>query len=350
MDILSKIRQANLLGRGGAGYPVAKKWEAVMSAPGQRKFVVCNASEGEPGVKKDGFLLEKFPEKIFLGMHIAAEFLHAEKSILYLNPSLYKKLYVGLKKIAWDYSVEIFLKPESAGYIGGEETSILNALEKRRIEPRLRPPFPTISGLWNAPTLINNAETFYAVSLIDSGDYHATRFYTISGDTIYPGVYEFPEDYTIRRILEETHNWPNFNFFAQIGGSASGEVLHSRQLERKAAGTGSITIYSQHKHLPLDIIKKWLDFFKAQSCGKCTPCREGTLRLREILDQKEIDWKIFRNLLDTLADTAFCGLGSSVPLPIISFIINVLPDYENATIGLTEEAKRDIHKNFLSVV
>jgi NADH:ubiquinone oxidoreductase subunit F (NADH-binding) len=328
MDIIQKIKKSGLTGRGGAGFPTAIKWEAVKNSEGQKKYVVCNASEGEPGIKKDGYLFDKFPEKIIAGMNIAIDFLNAEKGYIYLKPEYYKKYQAKLTKLIIGTKIELFRKPEEAGYIGGEETSALNCLEGKRIEPRLRPPFPTTNGLWNCPTLINNVETFYAVSLINDNKYENKRLYTLNGDTLWTGVYELPESWTIEQVLKETNNFPNFDFFVQVGGDASGEVLNGTQLDKPIGGGASITIYSILKHQPLDLFKYWINFFMMQSCGQCTPCREGTYRLNEIINSKSPDWNLIKDLLVDLSDSSFCALGASVPVPINSFIANALPLYK----------------------
>jgi len=325
VDILSKIKKANLVGRGGAGFPVEKKWSAVKNAIGDKKYVVCNASEGEPGVAKDGYILEHYPEKVIDGMKIAVDFLGAEKGYIFLNHSYYKKLNKKLIKLLKDSKIEIFAKPINAGYIGGEESAILNAIEGKRIEPRLKPPFPTTRGLWGCPTLINNVETFYNVSLVISGNYKNNRFYTITGDCPNEGVYELPDNLTIEKLLNQTKNYPKFSFFVQIGGLACGEVLNSSQLKRQVSGAGSIAVYSLAKNSFKKIIKGWLNFFAGESCGQCTPCREGVYRLNEVFSEENINWELFNGLLDNLSDASFCALGGSIPIPIKSFMKNVYP-------------------------
>ena len=329
MNILSKIKQVGLVGRGGAGFPVEKKWfsvaKAMESKPAtERKcYVVCNASEGEPGVFKDGYILEHHADKVIDGMKIAVDFLQAEKAYLYINHNYYKKLNKKLTVLLKDSKIEIFAKPINAGYIGGEESAILNAIEGKRIEPRLKPPFPTINGLWDCPTLINNVETFYNVSLVAADQYANKRFYTITGDCPNEGVYELPDSLTIEKVLKQTKNYPKFSFFTQIGGGASGEVLNSSQLKRQVSGAGSIAVCSLSKNNFKKIIKDWLDFYNNESCGQCTTCREGVFRLKEVFSQEKIDWVLFNDLLDNLKDTSFCALGGSVPMPINSFIKNV---------------------------
>jgi len=326
MDIVNKIKQANLIGRGGAGFSVEKKWQAVKEAIGDKKYVVCNAAEGEPGVYKDGYILEHYPEKVIDGMKIAIDFLSAEKGYIFLNYSYNKKLHKKLTKLLQNLPIEIFVKPINAGYIGGEESAVLNAIEGKRIEPRLKPPFPTTVGLWNRPTLINNVETFYNVSLVAASQYANKRFYTITGDCPNEGVYELPDSLTIEKALNQTKNYPKFTFFVQIGGDASGEILNSTQLKRGVSGAGSIRVYSLGKNNFKKAIKSWLDFFVNESCGQCTPCREGVYRLNEIFSKEKIDWPMFNSLLDNLSDTSICAFGSSVPAPIKSFMKNIYTD------------------------
>ena len=247
-NIIEKLKESGLSGRGGACFPTWMKWNMVAEAKGEKKYVVCNASEGEPGIAKDLYLLENHAERVIGGMKIAIEFLGAKKGYLYLNPRYYKKLAKKLQAKIGGLPIEVFAKSHATGYVGGEETSALNHIEGKRVEPRLRPPFPPAKGLWGCPTLVNNVETFYAVSLIDEGKYEHKRFYTLNGDCLWTGVYELPEDWTVKKILEETANYPKFDFFAQVGGDAAGEVLNSGQLDKPAGGGGSITVYSIIKY------------------------------------------------------------------------------------------------------
>ncbi len=327
-NIIAKIKKAGLVGRGGAGFPVWLKWQMVHKARGPKKYVVCNIAEGEPAVNKDKYILKHYPERVIDGVKIALYFLRARQAFIYLNPDYEKELAPVLKKIIGQAPIEIFVKPPSAGYIGGEETSALNAIEGRRIEPRLRPPFPTIQGLWGCPTLVNNAETFYNVSLVYAKAYKKTRFYSISGDCLWAGVYEYSQDHTIKQILKASNNYPNFPFFVQVGGGAAGLVLNFHQLDQPVSGAGSIVIYSLAKHSPRQLLKNWSKFFKQQSCGQCVPCREGTYRLWQILKKKTIDWELLAEILLNLKEASFCALGASVPVPLASFIKNVLPYYQ----------------------
>lgn len=323
-NIIQKLKKSQLLGRGGACFPVWKKWEMVKNAEGDKKYIVCNASEGEPGVLKDGYILKAYPERVVDGITIAMEFLEADKAYIYINASYYDKYSGILKKLIGAKNIELFRKPHRAGYIGGAETALLNNLEGKHAEPRLKPPYPTTNGLWGCPTLVNNVETFLEVSLVNADVYRHTRFYTVSGDCIHHGVYEYPVSYSIKDILEKTDNYPDFDFFVQVGGDGAGSVYNSRQLDLCVEGSGSITIYSEKKHEPIDLIKNWVVFFRDESCGQCTPCREGTYRLKEILNRKNVNWPAFFELLDVMDETSLCALGKSVSIPIRSYLDNVL--------------------------
>lgn len=322
-NVLDKIKKAGLVGRGGACFSTAKKWSAVRNAVGDKKYAVCNAAEGEPGVSKDGYILENFGDKVIDGLKLAIDFLKAEKAFIYLNYAYNKKLGKKIKKLINGAPIEIFVKPISAGYIGGEESAVLNAIEGRRIEPRLKPPFPTAAGLWNSPTLINNVETFYNVSLVNAGEFKNKRFYTITGDCPNEGVYELADDLTIEKILKQTKNYPKFKFFVQVGGNASGEVFNAKQLKRPASGAGSIAVYSLVKNNFKKAVKNWLDFYLNESCGQCTACREGVYRLREALLMEKIDRLMVNDLLENLSDSSFCALGSAITTPIRSLMQNV---------------------------
>src|SRR6056297_937518 len=292
MDILAKIKKANLVGRGGACFPTALKWEMVKKAPSKQKYIICNASEGEPGVKKDGYILKYKTQEVIKGMELAKKFLRKEgkgvkvKSYIYINEDYYHNLGPKLLRFIGKKDIEIFVKKHTSGYIGGEETSILNSMEGKRVEPRLRPPFPTTQGLWGYPTIINNVETFLNVSLVEKGEYKKERYYTIGGKVKNKGVFCLPENLNIEKILKETGNYPKFDFFVQVGGGGSGVVLNNRQLKRSAEGAGTITIYKLKGHNSSKMIKKWIEFFLNQSCGQCTPCREGVYRLKKTIENQ----------------------------------------------------------------
>lgn len=323
-DIIKKLKDSGLVGRSGAGFPTWQKWTMVKEAPSKTKYVVCNASEGEPGVLKDLYLLEHHPEVVVDGMRIAIDYFKADKGIIFINPKYHKKLEKKLKAAIGNNIIELFRKEHSAGYIGGEETSMLNHIEGRRVEPRFRPPYPQTCGLNGCPTLVNNVETFYDISLINSGKYEHTRFYTINGDCLNTGVFEFSDSWTIEEILRKTENYPKFDFFVQVGGDGAGFIYNAAQLMQPVTGSGSITVFSVMKHRPIDLIRQWSSFFLEESCGQCTPCREGNYRLKEILADKIPDWQLFSDILANFSATSFCGLGIASSWAINSYIRNVI--------------------------
>jgi len=321
-DIIQKIQEAGLRGRGGAGFSAHLKWEAVKNAPGEKKYVICNAAEGEPGVSKDGFLLENHPAEVIQGIRIAVEFLGAAAAFIYLRKDYYDKFQTKLKDAIGDLPIKLFKK--TSGYLGGEETVLLEDMEGRRPEPREKPPYPTERGLYGCPTLINNAETFYDIARIAAGKYERKRFYSLSGDIRHPGVYELPEDWGVGKILQETDNWPEADFFVQSGGGASGEILTSAETDKPVGGAGAIIVYDRQKTNPVELMRRWTGFYLRENCGQCVPCREGVCRLNEILTQPEINWELLRDILFSLRETSFCALGNGVAAPFVGLLEKII--------------------------
>lgn len=325
MRNIYKIQAAQLTGRGGAEFSTAFKWLAVLKAKAEKfdrpSYVICNASEGEPGVTKDKYLIQRHPEEVANGVRIAAETVGAEKAIVLCQRKDLKKIKTRLSPFFKKIKVEFF--PEDGGYLCGEETTLIETIEGRRSEPRLKPPFPTEFGLRGCPTIVNNVETFYYVSKIIKGEYRNTRFYTVSGAVKHPGVYEMPLSYTIENILKHTKNVPRFSYFVQVGGGAAGGILLRNELNRILKGAGSIIVYNAKKTKTRGLMKSWIDFFVKSSCGKCAPCREGLFRIREELRKKNPNWLQMRAVLETMRDSSFCPLGKSVHEPMMSLINKV---------------------------
>ena len=334
-DLLKAIEDAGLVGRGGAAYPVAMKWSAVLESLKKVKggYIVANGAEGEPGVFKDGYILEKYPETFLDGLLLANNFLGDLKIIkiyLFLDSDYYKKYSKSLKTLLSKKKfiniaskVVFFAKPLDAGYIGGEESAMLNIIEGKRAVPRLRPPYPTSCGLNNLPTLVNNIETLYNVALVSEDKYEGKRFYTINGATKKPGVFYYPADWSLEKVLKMSGNYPNFPFFVQIGGQASGEVFNSEQLDIPAESSASIMIYDKETTKEERLVKHWISFYHNNSCGQCTSCREGTYRLFEMINAKEYDRELFWDIVENLTETSFCALGASLPIPLLSYHNNI---------------------------
>jgi len=326
--IIRQIEKTNLIGRGCNNFPTSQKWGLVRKAKTKAdKFVICNISESEPEVFKDRYILENHPERVIDGMKIAIKFLNAKKGFIYLNPEYYDQFYDYLNAIiqAENLNIELYQKPLH-DYVGGEETAVLNSMQGMRVEPKLKPPFPITNGFYNQPTLINNCETFYAVSLINSNEYKNTRFYCLSGDDVSEYVLELPIDITVKKALQAFGHHSSDKYFYQVGGGAGGNCYNHKQLNRKFSGLASIIIYRIERS-EKDIVLKWLDFFKNESCGQCVPCREGTYRLRNLMadyySTGKLNKEIFNNLVFTLQNTSFCPLGKISANAMLSYFKNV---------------------------
>jgi len=321
-NIISKLKEQNLLGRGGAGFPTWQKWEMVKKANASKKYIICNGSEGEPGVFKDGFILGNYLKDVVEGVKIALKIIDNSLAYFYLREDYYQKFKAKLEKLIKGFPIAIF--QETGGYLAGEETTLINAIEgKKRLEPRIKPPFPPQSGLFGCPTLINNVETFYYVSKIAKKEYKKTRFYSISGEVKNKGVYEMPENYPISEVLKKTSNYPGFDFFVQVGGGASGEILLKKELSRSACGAGAIIIFDKKKTNPVSLMKKWADFFAKENCDKCVPCREGIFRISDMLKRGKIDKAQIEDIFFVLKETSFCALGKSAAIPFESLLSKV---------------------------
>lgn len=321
-DIIEKLKEAGLKGRGGAGFSTATKWDLVKKAKGKKKYVVCNASEGEPNVFKDRHIIEKYPEEMVNGMEIAMSAIGADEAYIYLNKDYYKEFKSKLENVIGERNIIIFEK--KARYIGGEETAAIESIEGKRAEPRKRPPFLTDYGLFGCPTLMNNVETFYHVSKIAKGEYEKTRFYSVNGDVDNSGVFEFSEDMTIFQVLKKTENYPSFDFFVQVGGGASGEIMLPEELNRPVVGAGSITVFNRKKTDVFALMKKWAEFFHIGNCDKCVPCREGAFRIYEMVKSEKLDYELLDSLFLSLRESSFCALGRGIPTPFQSLIEKVI--------------------------
>lgn len=320
--LIEKLKEAGLKGRGGGGFPVGLKWELAKKAKGKTKYVICNASEGEPNVFKDGYILRNYLREVIDGIDLAMKTIGAETGYIYINSKYYDEMEEKIRAEIGKRKIIIFEK--KAKYIGGEETAICESIEGKRTEPRSKPPFLTDCGLFNCPTLMNNVETFYYVSKIAKGEHEKKRFYSINGDVENEGVYELPEEMTIFEVLRKTGNYPSFDFFAQIGGGASGEIMIMEELNRPVTGAGSITIYNKKKTDVFVLMERWAEFFHLGNCDKCVPCREGAFRIYEMVKKRKLDYDILDSLFLSLRESSFCALGRGIPVPFISLIEKVI--------------------------
>ena len=313
-EVTSLIKISNLLGRGGAGFPTGVKWSLVpMDDKSQEtKYLVCNADEMEPGTFKDRYLLEGNPHQLIAGIIISAYAIQAEKAYLFLRWA-YKKAeaelrmaiseaydagYLGKNILGSGFDLDIYVHSSAGRYICGEETALLNSLEGKRAVPRTKPPFPSISGLFGKPTVVNNVETlswiahiiengaewFKSLSLTGTG---GTKLFGVSGRVKNPGIYELPLGITVRELLEEHAGGmaDGYKFKGALPGGASTDFLIEKHLDVKMdfstiaaagsrLGTGTMVILD-NKTCPVSFIHNIEKFFALESCGWCTPCREG---------------------------------------------------------------------------
>ena len=318
-DIINKLEKAELLGRSGSMFPVYRKWGMVRDASENRKYVVCNASEGEIDTFKDYFVLKNFPEEVVEGIYLALSTLGAEKAYIYLN----KNYFSELSRILIPFLGEkIQLVEKKGGYIGGEETAVIEAVEGNFPEPRIKPPFPSEEGLWGFPTLVNNVETFYAVAKINKDSYQRRKLYSIAGIARKRGVFELPEDTSIADVLKETTNIPEFDYFLQVGGGGCGEVILPEETGNTVSGLSSIIIYNREETDLFLLMKKWVDFLLEGNCDKCTPCREGLYRIMEMIKKK--NFKEVEDMFFVMEESSLCPLGKVAVVPFRSLLKKVV--------------------------
>jgi len=366
-EIIAIIRESGLKGRGGAGFPTAVKWQLAGAAKGDNKYVVCNADEGEPGTFKDRMLLYEQVDFVLDGMTIGAYTIGAKKGFIYLRAEyLYMKKYLEeiLEKrrannLLGDnilgkkgFSFDLQIRMGAGAYICGEETALIESLEGFRGEPRNRPPFPVDTGFQGNPTIVNNVETFIDAALIivkgaEWFNEHGTekskgmKIFSVSGDCENPGIYELPFGITITQLLKEVGG-ENAKA-VQIGG-ASGHCVAQKDFHRTIAyedigSGGSIIVFGPDTDM-LQVAKNFLEFFVEESCGQCTPCREGNPKLLEGVEMLE-DGRCsvtylneLKKLGETIQIASKCGLGQSSPNAFLSIVEN----FKSEILGRVPEA------------
>jgi NADH:ubiquinone oxidoreductase subunit F (NADH-binding)/NADH:ubiquinone oxidoreductase subunit E len=346
--LVAEIEAAGLRGMGGAGFPTARKWRALLDQPKPRLLAV-NGDEGEPGTLKDRWFLETDPHGFLEGVLIAAFLIEAETAYIYLRdeyPALHLVIAEELKALKAAEmlgEVKIELRRGAGAYICGEESAMLESIEGRRGLPRQKPPFPFQVGLWGRPTLINNVETLYWVPQIaDKGaawwQSHGRnggkglRSYSVSGRVLNPGVKIAPAGVTITELIEEYCGGmlPGHSFMAYLPGGASGGILPASlndipldfgQLEKYGCfiGSAAVIVLSDQddvKGAALNLMK----FFRHESCGQCTPCRVGTEKAVDLMAQPTWDEPLLRDLAQVMRDASICGLGQAAPNPLLSVL------------------------------
>ena len=358
-QILETIDKSGLQGRGGAGFPTGRKWKFVRMARGDKKYIICNADESEPGTFKDRIVLEGDPHTILEAMAIAGYAVGADEGYIYIRGEYglaYRRVqhaieqakeygFLGKNIFNTDLNFHIHLHSGAGAYVCGEETALIESIEGKRGEPRPRPPYPVTRGLWNKPTLVNNVETLANIPAIirNGAEWYrsfgtpsspGTKVYTIMGNVNFKGVIEVPMGITLREVINiyaKGMKPGSILRMAQTGGSSGSIIPASLQDTpmdfesfRKAGvslGSGALLICDQNTCI-VDLAKVLLQFFRFESCGKCTPCRVGTQRTYEIVERisqgrgKLEDLDTLVSLTQEMERAANCGLGQTATVPV----------------------------------
>lgn len=355
--LLAEIKASNLRGRGGAGFPTGMKWESCKNAAGDEKYIVCNADEGDPGAYSDRYLLEHQPLRVLFGMMIAGFIAGSKNGVLYIRAEypesiaeaqlaidlLKQKQLLGKNILDSGFDFEFKVIKGAGAYICGEETALIASIEGRRPEVDIRPPFPTIEGLYKKPTILNNVETFAAIpailemsgsayAKIGSAQSSGTKLLSLDGMFNRPGLYEVPMGYPLRKVIDGLGQGFRVPVKAlHIGGPLGGLVPVSKiddltvdfeTFSKNGFLLGHGSIVCIPKTFPIIAYMEHLfAFTAAESCGKCFPCRLGSTRGKEMLQraisgEQKLDQKLVGDLLDTLQTGSLCALGGGLPLPI----------------------------------
>ncbi|MEY4179113.1 MAG: hypothetical protein RLY70_2687 [Planctomycetota bacterium] len=369
-DVVREVMTSGLRGRGGAGYPTGLKWSTVAKAVGPKKYVVCNADEGDPGAFMDRAVLESDPHRVLEGMAIAAFAVGADHGYIYVRaeyPLAIKRLEVAIRQAMKsgllgrrigdaDFSFEIELRMGGGAFVCGEETALLASIEGKRGVPRPRPPYPANHGLFGCPTLINNVETFANIPAIlrNGGAWYAgigtpkstgTKVFALAGKIVNGGIIEVPMGIPLREIIFDIGGGlPDGRRFkaVQTGGPSGGCIPEQHldlpvEYESLASvgsimGSGGMIVIDDTQNM-VDVARYFMEFCQCESCGKCVPCRVGTHMMEEMLTRfcrhegTQRDLATLRYLCEMVRRTSLCGLGQSAPNPVLSTLRFFEPEY-----------------------
>jgi len=371
-QVIEEIKRSGLRGRGGGGFPTGLKWEFARRSPGEEKYVICNADEGDPGAYMDRSILEGDPHSVIEGMAIAAYAIgNCREGYIYCRaeyPLAIKRLRMAIAQaeeygllgdniLGTDFSFRLYIKEGAGAFVCGEETALIASIEGKRGLPRVRPPYPAQSGLWGKPSNVNNVETYANVPVvIDKGaDWFSsygtekskgTKVFALVGKINRPGLIEVPMGITLREIIFDIGGGiPGGKKFkaVQIGGPSGGcipEELLDTPIDYDSLlsagammGSGGMVVMDENTCM-VDVARFFLNFITSESCGKCTPCREGTKRMLEILTRitkgegEPRDLEELQRLGRVIKNTALCGLGNTAPNPVLSTMRYFMNEYE----------------------
>ena len=360
-EIIAEVKASGLRGRGGAGFPAGRKWEFARASEGDVKYVLCNADEGDPGAFMDRSILEADPHAVLEGMIVAARAINAHQGYIYCRseyPLAVKRLEIAIEQAeaygllgqdilgsGFDFNIDVY---QGAGaFVCGEETALMRSIEGKRGMPRTRPPFPAEKGLWEKPTILNNVETLANIPqiILNGGSWYSTvgtdtskgtKVFALSGDVNNIGLVEVPMGATLRTMIYDVGGGiPGKKKFkaVQLGGPSGGCVpeqyldtpVDYEEIAKVGAimGSGGAIVMDENTCM-VDMARFFMDFIQDESCGKCTPCREGTRRLLQILEKiaggrgEDGDIEELENLSFMIREAALCGLGQTAPNPVLS--------------------------------
>ena len=370
-EILTRmVKDSGLRGRGGAGFVTGAKWNFIPKDPSLTKYLVCNCDESEPGTFKDRLLIEKDPHQLIEGIILSSYAIGCHTAFIYCRGEYYEgirklrkaveeaknKGYLGKRVLGFDYPLEIIIHIGAGAYIAGEETALLNSLEGFRATPRLKPPFPAVRGLYGKPTIINNVETLCnVVHIVERGvewfqqigkpKNTGTKIFQISGHIKNPGCYEFPLGIPLREVLDATGGMlSGRQFKACYPGGSSCALLTAKDIDismdfetlsarRTALGTASIIVMDDTADM-VKVANRLMQFYQNESCGKCTPCREGTRWMVQVLTRIEegngtfSDLETINQVCNQIGANPFCPLATGAAPPILSAIQEFRGEFE----------------------
>lgn len=357
-EVINEVKESKLRGRGGAGFPTGLKWELTARQDTVDKYVICNADEGEPGTFKDRLLLTEQAEKVLEGMAIAGYAIGACTGYIYLRgeyvyleaplqatiASMIERNFLGANILGTPFSFDIEIRLGAGAYVCGEEFALISSMNGERGEPRNKPPYPSEVGFRDKPTIVNNVETLCYVPYIiakgatwfkDHGTQESTgtKLFSVSGDVTHPGVYELELGVTVNELLKEVGG--EGAKAVQVGG-ASGINVAEKNFDKAICFEGlppggSIIVFGKQRDM-LHVLKNFMEFFVEESCGQCTPCREGNFRLLEginMLEKGECSVRYLKELeglCEVMRDSSKCGLGQTSPNAFLSIVENFKND------------------------
>ena len=370
-EIVEEVKKSGLRGRGGAGFPTGIKWGFLPNNQ-EPRFLLCNADEGEPGTFKDRMMMEQAPHQLIEGMLIAAYAIQSEKSYIYIRGEYQKAIgilktalkeageagFLGKNILGSHFSHEMDIYLGAGAYICGEETGMISSLEGKKGQPKLKPPFPAVQGYLGKPTIVNNVETLAAVVPIvrDGAEAYlnfgtkkspGTKIFSLSGDVLQPGNYEVALGYPLKDLIYKLGKGlkPGRKLKAVIPGGSSVPVLTAKECEGTKMdyeslnelgtflGSGAVIVIDDSQSM-VDILSVILDFYHHESCGQCTPCREGTGWLKKTIrgvkqgEGTHSDLELVKAISENMMGRTICALSDAAAMPAISFVTKFREEFE----------------------